>query len=157
MLFFLVSLPLFSLAQQNDWDIAFQKSIPTGNGQPIHLPVRDYNSNFSVEPTYNYWQKRRVYIISSDSIYRKLFWRYIYTRDSLKKYKELGVDNWYYSWMEKHLVDSLPAIDFLKNELVMYAACAQCLAFCKHGDERGPCHRNACHFHETWFIRNKKK
>lgn len=73
MLFFLVSLPLFSLAQQDNLDFAFQKGIPTGLGQTIHMPVRDYNPNFNIESTYNYRQKSRVYIISSDSIYRKVF------------------------------------------------------------------------------------
>ena len=157
-LFLLLLAPLFSEAQRREWDIAYYKSIPQELGKPIHMPDRDYNPNFDWEETYNYRQKSRVYIISSDSIYRKLFWRYVYTQDSLKKYDLPGdYFQWQYKWMKEHLIDSLPIIDFSKNDLIVYAACAQCFAYCEHEQGSDSCHRNACNFRETFYIREKKK
>ena len=157
MLFFLLLFPVLIKAQQTEWDIAFLKSIPDSLTRPIHMPERDYNPRIRYDDTVSYFQKSRVFIVRSDSVYRELFWRYTYTNDSLMKYKKLKTDPWWYYWMERHHVDSLPVIDFSKNELVMYAACAQCLAFCNHqGMYNGPCHRNACDFRETWFIRKRK-
>jgi len=121
------------------------------------MPERDYNPHFRYDDTISYFQKSRVFIVRSDSVYKELFWRYTYTNDSLIKYKKLKTDPWWYHWMEKHHVDSLPVIDFSKNELLIYAACAQCLAICNHqGMDNGPCHRNVCNFTEAWFIRKRK-
>lgn len=157
-LLFLLLLPLLSAAQRTDWDIAFMKSIPEGLGKPIHMPDRDYNPHFRFEDTVDYRQKSKVYIITTDPVYRKMFWRYIYTKDSLKKYEKDGnLSKWDHMWMRSHLIDSLPAIDFSVHELVMYAACAQCFAYCNHLEGEDHCHRNACNFRETWFIREKKK
>jgi hypothetical protein len=158
-LFFLfLLLPLLADAQHAEWDIAFNKSIPDSLTQPIHMPVRDYNPYLAYEgsDTVNYKLKSRVIIIRSDTLYRKFFWRYVYTNDSLKAYKTAGGDPWWHKQMEKHHVDSLPVIDFSKNELIMYSACAQCLAFCHHAAGNQSCHRNACMFREKWFIREKK-
>ncbi len=156
-LFLFLVLPLIGTAQTKELDIAYQKSIPGGLGKPVHLPNRDYNPNFEFDAMYSYDQKSRVYVISSDSVYRKLFWRYIYTQDSLEKYHIKGDSkDWQYKWMKEHLMDSLPIIDFSKNELVLYASCAQCLAYCEHEKERKSCHRNACNFRETFFLRAKK-
>lgn len=156
-LFLLLLAPLFSNAQRKDWDIAYHKSIPAGIGKPIHMPDRDYNQNLNLEETYVYSQKKRVYVIKSDSVYRKLFWRYVYTEDSLRKYNKPGKNEYYYRWMVEHMVDSLPKIDFSIHELVIYAACAQCFAYCEHEKESDSCHRNACNFRETFYIREKKK
>jgi hypothetical protein len=122
------------------------------------MPERDYNPDLRYDDTVSYFQKNRVFIVRSDSLYRNFFWRYTYTNDSLKKYKNSKTDSWWYKWMEKHHMDSLPVIDFSKNELLMYSACAQCLAFCNNqGMYNGPCHRNACNFREAWFIRKRKE
>lgn len=59
--------------------------------------------------------------------------------------------------MFRFLTDSLPVFDFSKQELVLYSACDQCLAFCNHhGKENEPCHRNVCRFQDAWFVRDKK-
>lgn len=157
LLFLLLLTPLFSIAQRTEWDIAYNKSIPDGLGKPVHMPERDYNPHYQIDDTINYRQKSRVHIINSDSVYRKLFWRYVYTKDSLKKYNQSGENEYYYKWMISHLVDSLPVIDFSKNDLVLYAACSQCFAYCEHELGRDNCHRNACNFRETFYIREKKK
>lgn len=147
--------PLVVVAQRSEWDFAYNQSIPDSLTKPIHMPQRDYNPHLRYGSS-DYSIKKRVVIIQSDSLYRQFFWRYIYTEDSLKACKAIGCDHWHYNWMEKHHVDSLSVIDFSKNELVMYAACAHCLAYCHHATGGESCHRNACNFRETWFIRKKK-
>lgn len=157
MLFLFLALPLLIRAQNNEYDAAFKISIPDSAGRPIHMPVRDYStySNFDYSVSKGYGGK--VFIVRSDSIYRKFFYRYTYTDDSLKKYSHLEKENpWLYSWYEKHHVDSVPVIDFSKNELLVYANCPQCLAVCKRNAGIGPCHRNVCLFREAWFIRELK-
>ena len=166
MLFLLLLLPLFSIAQRYEWDYAYNKSIPGGLGERIHLPKRDYNFDFKWDDTLlqSFASKREgIFVVTNDAIYHKLFWRYIYTKDSLAKYR-LPVMNFYdslsYRSIQAYLIDSLPVIDFAKKELVMYTACAQCLAFCDHGKDSEndrSCHRNACMYRETWFVREKKK
>ena len=152
MLFLLLLYPFFANAQRSDYDIAFLKSIPDSLTWPIHMPERDY-SDFTYDVITDHKERRKVLIIESDSIYRKLFSKYRYTDDSLNRYKNSGGDTWWYKWMEKHHIDSLPVIDFSKKELLVYAACPQCVAYC---DRYEPCHRNACSFREAWFIREKK-
>ncbi len=151
--------PLLAEAQRTEWDIAFNKSIPDSLTRPIHMPQRDYNPGLGYDNgnKVSYRTKERVVIISSDSVYRQFFWRYIYTDDSLKAHKATGDGYWHYKWMEKHHTDSLPVVDFSKNELVLYAACAQCLANCHHAAGSTSCHRNACMFREKWFIRAGKQ
>jgi hypothetical protein len=145
-------LPLLTAAQRDEYDIAFRKNIPDSLTRPILMPERDY-SDFSHDVVTDRNKRITVLIIGSDSIYRKFFPKYIYTNDSLKRYKKAGGDAWWYNWMAKHHIDSLPLIDFAKHELLVYAACSQCLAICP----KGPCHRNACSYQEAWFIREKKK
>ena len=158
MLFLLLLFPLFLHAQRPEYERAFFKSIPDSLTRPIHMPERDYNPNFNFDYTIDYRQKNnRVVVITSDSVYRKLFWRYVYTQDSIRKYTKLKTEPYYLNWMKEHLVDSLLVIDFSTQELVMYSACAQCLAFCNHDEGRTSCHRNACNFREAWFIREKKE
>jgi len=113
------------------------------------------NSWFRYDSVTDHREKGRIYIISTDVVYRKIFWKYTYTDDSLKKYKKQEVDPWWYQWMQKHHIDSVPVIDFSKNELVVYAACAQCLAICDLDKGNGPCHRSACSYQEAWFTREK--
>jgi len=156
MLFLLLLFPVLSQAQQSEYEKAFFKSVPDSLTHLIHLPERDYNPNFHFDYTIDYSQKNnRVVIITSDSVYRKIFWRYVYTQDSIIKYTKLNTDAYYLNWMKKHLIDSLPVIDFSKQELIMYSACGQCLAFCRHDEGYTSCHRNACNFRELWFIRKK--
>jgi hypothetical protein len=159
LLFLFMLFPLLADAQRTEWDIAFNKSIPDSLTQPIRMPPRDYNPYLAYEgsDTLNYKSESRVIIIGSAALYKQFFWRYVYTNDSLKAFKAAGGDPWWYNWMEKHHADSLPVIDFSKNELVMYAACGQCLAFCHHDEGKTSCHRNACMFRERWFIREKKR
>jgi hypothetical protein len=159
LLFFFCLLPVLAAAQRTAWDIAFNKSIPDSLTQPIRMPPRDYNPHLVYDggdTVINYKVKNRVVVISSNALYKQFFWRYIYTNDSLQAYKATGGDTWWYNWMQKHHADSLPVIDFSKNELVLYAACAQCLAYCHHDTGNASCHRNACRFRETWFIRARK-
>lgn len=156
LLFFLC--PLVAAAQRTEWDFAYNKNIPDSLTKPIHMPERDYNPHlqYDIGDTPSYKEKKRVVVIQSNDRYKQFFWRYIYNNDSLKACKDAGCDYWRYNWMEKHHIDSLPVIDFSKNELVMYAACAQCLAYCHHATGQESCHRNACNFRETWFIRPRK-
>jgi hypothetical protein len=148
--------PALTAAQRTEWDIAYTKSIPDTLTEIIRMPEKSYNPNPKDNGIVHTTFSGRVLIIQSDSLYKQLFGLYIYTNDSLKAYKAAGCDQWHYNWMKKHHVDSLPIIDFSKEELIRYAACAQCLAFCRNAESRGPCHRNACSFRETWFIREKK-
>jgi hypothetical protein len=159
LLLLLLLFPSLVIAQRIEWDIAFSKNIPDSLTKPIHMPERDYNPGLGYDNgnEVSYRTKERVVIISSDSLYRQFFWRYKYTDDSLKAHNATGDGYWYYKWMEKHHIDSLPVIDFSKNELVMYAACAQCLAFCHHNEGKTSCHRNACMFREAWFIKERKQ
>ncbi len=148
--------PLLSAAQHYLFDSAYIQKLAGNPGEPIRLPRRDYNPHFSIPDTGDYNTKSRTFVVSDDSTYRKLFWRHIYTPDSIAHYRKNGASEYYLYWMETHLVDSLPAIDFSVHELVMYAACYQCLAYCGHDEEYSSCHRNACYFRESWFIRKKK-
>jgi len=154
MILCLLIFPLFTGAQSPESVNAFNKSIPGNLGKPVRFPEQ-CNPDYSIEYIADYNIKSRIYIISSDSLYRKIFWQYRFTKDSIRHY---GVkrDSWNYKWMIEHLADSLPLIDFDKQELVMYSACGQCLAFCNHEDGSESCHRNACNFMYKWFVRDKK-
>ena len=152
MLFLLLLCPCFADAQDSDYDIAFQKSIPDSLTQSIRMPKSDYyDVKYDVIPDRK--ERRKGFIVKSDFIYRKFFSKYRYTDESLKKHKDAGGNPWTYNWMANHHIDSLPVIDFSKNELLIYVACPQCLAYC---DNYEPCHRNVCSFREAWFIRGKK-
>ncbi|MDZ4793968.1 MAG: hypothetical protein SGI83_06790 [Bacteroidota bacterium] len=97
-----------------------------------------------------------IYAISTDSMYHKIFSLYRYTRADLEKYKE-AKDSLSYNYYSRYSVDSLPFFYFSKQELVLYSACGQCLNSCSHnGKDQEPCHRNACHFQEAWYVRDKK-
>lgn len=145
--------PLLVAGQSPESVAAFQRSIPGSLGKPVRLPDPGYNPDFSLEYIADYYLKQRVFIVSADSVYRKIFYRYHYTQDSLRKHAA-DKGSWSYQWMVEHLSDSLPRIDFARQELVVYAACGQCLAFCKHGEHES-CHRNACNFIYEWFLRDK--
>lgn len=148
-------LPLVSHSQRSEWIRAFNDSIPKDIGRPIHLPTPRYSDldDDSIAP---YYVKNRVYVIKTAAQYKRLFASYRFTKDSLKA-SGLKQDDYYYKWMVAHLVDSLPAIDFGNNELVLFSACAQCLAHCEHkGKPHEPCHRNVCMFSYAWFIRKKE-
>lgn len=153
---FLLLCPLFSTAQRTEWDSAYAKGISTGFGKPIHMPPRDYNPNFNPTDTFSYGVKSRIYIIREDSDYQKMFFRYIYTGDSLAAYKKKKASRYELHWVATHMRDSVPVIDFTKYELLVYAACAQCLAFCHHLTDDESCHRNACNFRESFYLRARK-
>ncbi len=157
MILCIIIFPLFAKAQSPESEIAFKNSIPDSLGKPIRLPEPGYYRGFNMEDIADYYIKQRIFIISTDSIYRRIFWDYRFTKDSLQKYGP-DKDSLYYKWMVKHRVDSLPVIDFSKQELVMYSSCGQCLAFCEHenGNKSTSCHRNVCNFMYEWFLRDKK-
>ncbi|MEI2738041.1 MAG: hypothetical protein V9F01_04595 [Chitinophagaceae bacterium] len=148
-------LPMFADAQWYNGDSAFSIGTHKNLGRPIHLPPRDYNPDFRPTETFSYSQKERVYIIREDSDYQKLFYMYIYTKDSLTKAKKQKANRYHIHWITTHMKDSVPVIDFSRYELVVYAACAQCLFVCHHktADNSEPCHRNACSFMESFFLR----
>lgn len=156
LLFLLLIVPTISYSQSKESISAFQKTISTEFGEPIHLPDLGvgYDPEFDIDKIAGNEAKQRVLVVVSDSLYKKIFSRYNFTSDSLKASKRDPSD-WYYKWMVKHLVDSLPVIDFTKKELVMYSACGQCLAFCDHQNGRTSCHRNSCTFMVAWFVREK--
>ncbi len=147
--------PVLCIAQRSDREIAYSMSIPAGLGKPVHLPKRDYNPHYSLPGGTSSKNRSMIIAITTDSVYKKLFWRYIYTKDSLAEYKRKGANRYDLFWAEQHLVDSIPVIDFSKHELILYSACAQCLAYCRHDEGYTNCHRNACNFSESWFLRDK--
>jgi hypothetical protein len=157
LLFISLLFPVLSIGQRSkDYDLAYWKYKPDSLVVPIKMPVRDFNPNYEWDMDLSYDQKIRVAVIRSDTDYRNLFWRYVHTEDSLNKYKKDGVDAWTYKWAKEHHVDSLPSVDFARYELLLYAACPQCLAYCEHDSGKTSCHRNACNFREAWFVREKK-
>lgn len=146
--------PLFSIGQSDESIFAFQKSIPSDLGVPIRLPKPGYNPDFDINQIAGYAAKQRVLVVASDLLYKKIFHDFRFTKDSLAASGRDSTD-WYYQWMVQHLADSLPVIDFSRKELVLYSACGQCLAFCHHSKGETSCHRNACDFMITWFLRDK--
>jgi len=157
MLFLLVLFPNVIFGQSQESIYAFIKSRPDGMGRPVKMPERSYNSNYDLDGSVNYKIKQRIFIISSDSIYHLVYRDYRYTRDSLNQFIFPDNDSSWYKQMFRYLSDSLPVIDFSKYELVLYSACGQCLAFClHHGKDHESCHRNACHFLDAWYIRDKE-
>lgn len=154
LLFLLLILPAISYSQSKESFTAFQKSISSEFGEPIHLPELGQSPDFDIDKIASYDAKQRVLVVVSDSLYKKIFSRYNFTSDSLKASKRDPSD-WYYKWMVQHLADSIPVIDFTKKELVMYSACGQCLAFCDHQNGHTNCHRNVCDFMVAWFLRDK--
>lgn len=153
-LLIVVLFPLFAKSQRSEHITAFEKSIPAGLGKQLRLPEPGYNPDFNMDDIADYFVKQRIRVIAADSVYRKIFWQYRFTIDSVQQYAPEH-DSWYHQWLIKHLQDSIPAIDFNTQELVMYSACGQCLAYCHH-DEYESCHRNACDFMYAWFLRDKR-
>ena len=131
MLFLLMLLPSLTFAQSNQSITAFLTSRPDTLGAPV---LELNNKKFT-----------RLYSIRELGLKRK----YIYTITTEEEYRKV------FGYYHK---DSLPVFDFSKQELVVYAACGQCMVVCNHhGKEREPCHRNACVYQEAWYIRDKKK
>lgn len=158
MLFILLIIPVLGFAQSDETVKAFLKSKPENLGTPIQLPQKDYYVLPEMHDSQGRHKRIFIAIITSDSVYHQLFSRYIYTQESLKNWVPT-TDSFYYKLMCEYLVDSIPLIDFSKQELVLYSACGQCLAFCHHNDKENneSCHRNACYMQEAWYVRNKQK
>ena len=155
MLFLLLLVPVIGNAQSDESINAFLKSRPEGLGEIILLPDPGYTTYFNFFSSEGR-EHAFVYVITSDSVYHSIFSKYRFTKDSLKVFVN-GTDSSWYNYYLRYLVDSLPVIDFSKQELVAYAACGQCLAFCNHhGEKNEPCHRNGCYFMKTWYIREKE-
>lgn len=131
MLFLLFLLPTFSFGQSDESIAAFTESKPDSLGKPVpQLDSIEFN---------------RLYSIRELGLKRK----YIYTITTEAEYKAI---------FKRHQNDSLPVINFSKQELVVYAACGQCMIVCNHHDKASEsCHRNACHFQQAWYLRNKKE
>ncbi len=157
MLFLLLLVPALTFAQSDESIAAFLESKPGGLGRPVSLPQSEYYPQFN----YAYYHtgnrdRSIIYVVTSEAAYHKTFSRYNVTKESLKNYKIENNDSFYYRLQEKYLVDSLPVFDFSKQELVLYAACGQCLAFCNHNKGEDACHRNACYLQEAWYVRDKE-
>ncbi|MEO7983961.1 MAG: hypothetical protein ABI688_07760 [Bacteroidota bacterium] len=157
MLFLLLLSPALAYAQSDESIAAFLKSKPGGLGKPVILPRSDYYPRFDYAYYHTGNRDRGIMcVISSDTAYYKLFSIYNVTKKQLKNYKIENNDSFYYKLQEKYLIDSLPVFDFSKQELVMYAACGQCLAFCHHSTGEDACHRNACYLQKSWYVRDKE-
>jgi hypothetical protein len=143
--------PIFSFAQRHEYELALEKNIPPGLGEPFRLP----SAPDHLYDVANFHVVIRLHIIGSLQAYKKAFPRYIYTTDSLEKYKSTE-DEWYYKLLVNYHADSLPVIDFEKKELVIFSGCGQCLAYCSTDDGYHPCHRNGCMNHYKAFLRDKK-
>ncbi len=150
-------LPLMLEAQRPEWDSAYVKSIRPELGKPLIMPESDFNPDFIVEDQFRPRQRQMHYTVMSDSVYRKIYFRYIYTADSLKKYEQKGADPFTLSLIKKYQIDSLKSFNFNAYNLIIYSACGQCLANCTHGKGDESCHRNACFFRRTWFMVLKPK
>jgi len=131
MLFLLLIVPALSKAQSHESNRAFQKSRPDFLGAALTaLDNRSFTRLYAIRELG--LQRKYLYTVSTETEYRIVFGYYP--------------------------VDSLPVFDFSKQELIVYAACGQCLAFCGHqGKKNEACHRNACHFQQAWYLREKKQ
>ena len=159
MIFTLLLCPLFMSAQRNNPDSIFLKSIPVGLGKTIHLPELRWHLHFSPDKNFDFKQRALTFIVTSDSVYHNLFKDYHYTQDSLRNYHFTTYnffDSLSYNRILRYLSDSLPVIDFARQELILYSACEKCLEVCNHKDGGESCHRAACNFRDAWFIREKE-
>ncbi|MBK7560220.1 MAG: hypothetical protein IPI68_01560 [Chitinophagaceae bacterium] len=160
MLFLFLGLPIAALSQIPQKEKIFENSIPAGLGQRIHLPERRYNPDFILDQAEGYRLHTRIFIIKTDSVYRNLLFKeYHYPHDSLKHYKFTRhdfYDSLGYNEILHHLSDSLAVIDFTRQELILYSACAKCLEVCRHKEGMEGCHRSACQFMDVWFVRDKE-
>lgn len=129
MLFFFLLMPLLAVTQSNEHITSFEKSIPGDLGKRIHLLEPDYTIDAIGEPN----SAQRLLLIGEDSVYRKIFSRKVYKKDTL------------------------PAIDFKKFELALYSACGFCQAVCDLTSGHHSCHRPACNYQYAWFIREKER
>lgn len=130
MLFLLLFIPFISFSQEKNFLEALPGLKSDSTSKYIKLPPL-WQSDF-----YKYYE-----------VGRKSSYRHVITNDTT-----------YYSIFAKYHKDSLPFIDFNKQELVASIACSQCLVYCKHeGWNNEPCHRNACRYSEVWFLRDKRK
>lgn len=155
MLFLLLFIPAAGFAQSEESVEAFVKSRPQNLGKLISLPRASHNPHYSTDGSMGQ-NKMFIFIVSADSTYRQLFSLYHYTDKDLVKYK-VANDTLSYRYYSRYSIDSLPSFDFSRQELVLYSACGQCLRICDHhGKDQEPCHRNACHFQEAWYVRDKK-
>jgi hypothetical protein len=151
MLFLFLMLPFSMAAQKPEWDISFTKSFRPELGKPIRMPEIDYNTDFSIEDQFRPRQRQMYYPVSTDSVYRKIYYRYIYTADSITKYEKDGADSFTLNFIKKYQRDSIPSFDFDQYNVIIYSACPQCLAHCKHDQGQKSCHRNACFYRHAWF------
>jgi hypothetical protein len=140
-----------SFAQRHEYTRAFEKNIPPGLGEPFRLPAEPAH----LSEIANYALVTRIQIIGTEEAYRKAFPRYIYTKDSLEKYRDKEGD-WYYKLLLRYQADSLPKIDFQRKELVIFSGCGHCLAYCSYENGYHPCHRNACMYLYRSVLRDKK-
>lgn len=128
MLFFFLLMPLIGISQSDKHITAFEKNIPGYLGKRIYLPEPDYTIDLIGEPG----ALKRILLIEKDSVYRKIFTRQVYAKDTL------------------------PAIDFNTSELILYSACGFCLAVCDLNSGHQSCHRPACNYQYAWFVRQKE-
>lgn len=130
-LFFFLLTPLTFFAQQIAHLQAFERSVPDNIGKPITLPDTRLGPDYSIDNIAEPPSARRIRLIRNDSLYRKIFSSYLFSKDSL------------------------PFVDFTKYDLVLYGACGFCLAVCDLASGHHSCHRPACDYQYRWFLRNK--
>lgn len=127
--FLLLFIPFGSSAQiDKEEDLLLKFNADTSLGRLVKLPQLKRGE---LNKYFEIGRKSKYgYTVSEDSIYRKIFAAY-------------------------HK-DSLPVIDFTKEELLLHVYCPHCLVNCRHSRLDYPCHRNACSYSNAWFIRDKK-
>ena len=125
----LIATGLNAFSQREEYDQAFHSHIPAGIGKEVNLPDPGHGAKFDLSRFNPLYGNSLVFVIVSDSMYYNVF----------SKYKK----------------DTLPEIDFVNNELVLYMACGQCLAYCEHSKGTESCHRNMCYYQRAWFLREK--
>jgi hypothetical protein len=110
--------------------------------------------NFNLEQFQTIPGSKNIMVIATDSLFRQIFSRYIFTKDSLKNFAGDKTD-WQYKMMVAYQKDSIPVIDFSHLDLVLYSACGNCMANCHHDKGNASCHRAACDYQRAWFVREK--
>lgn len=140
---------------QDKYYQAFRAHIPSDLGTEITLPDPGIGE-FDLDKFRFSSGSVNIMAIASDVMFHKIFSRYHYTKDSLQNYKG-GKTDWQYKMMTTYQVDSIPAIDFNKYDLVLYSACGYCMELCEHDKGVDACHRNACEYQRAWFLREKSQ
>jgi hypothetical protein len=123
--FILLLCPLLGSSQKDGLEGLLKRNKFDSTARYISLPVK--NLQLPAAAVNHSWS-RSEFVISSDSIYYRVF--------------------------AKYNRDSLPIMNFDNHDLVLRSSCSQCFVLCPTAN---PCHRNACRYSLSWFTRLSRK